>query len=227
MQVKELGHLVLYVRDLEASTHFYRDVLGWRPIFDGSDAAASFPAAAFNSASNRTHHELLLIEVGPDAAPLPRGRRVGDVPLRAQGRRQRRRTARRARTLESNGVRIVGGTDHGMTTASTSWTPTGTRWSSTSTCREWIGTIQGSGINPSCDRCNSRHHGVQRFEIFAQRTEGNRLDRRAVCTKCVQRGDEDRRHHDFPLTDGCRKDQPLEGKVVSPFVAMSSPFSSV
>ena len=36
-----------------------------------------FRAAAFNAPSNRTHHELLLIEVGPDAAPLPAGRRVG------------------------------------------------------------------------------------------------------------------------------------------------------
>jgi catechol 2,3-dioxygenase-like lactoylglutathione lyase family enzyme len=34
MEVKELGHLVLYVRDLNASAHFYRDVLGWQPIFD-------------------------------------------------------------------------------------------------------------------------------------------------------------------------------------------------
>ena len=32
MEVKELGHLVLYVRDIEASAHFYRDILGWRPI---------------------------------------------------------------------------------------------------------------------------------------------------------------------------------------------------
>jgi catechol 2,3-dioxygenase-like lactoylglutathione lyase family enzyme len=36
MEVKELGQLVLYVRDLVTSAHFYRDVLGWRPITDGS-----------------------------------------------------------------------------------------------------------------------------------------------------------------------------------------------
>ena len=29
MQVKELGHLVLYVKDVERSAAFYRDVLGW------------------------------------------------------------------------------------------------------------------------------------------------------------------------------------------------------
>ena len=30
--VKELGHIVLYVRDLERSVRFYRDVLGWRQV---------------------------------------------------------------------------------------------------------------------------------------------------------------------------------------------------
>jgi predicted enzyme related to lactoylglutathione lyase len=30
--VQELGHLVLYVRDLERSVRFYRDVLGWRQV---------------------------------------------------------------------------------------------------------------------------------------------------------------------------------------------------
>ena len=30
MEVKELGHVVLYVRDLERSRRFYGDVLGWR-----------------------------------------------------------------------------------------------------------------------------------------------------------------------------------------------------
>jgi len=71
MEVKELGHLVLYVRNLERSRHFYRDVLGWKEVA----AMTGMPAAAFSS--GRTHHELLLIEVGDDAAPIPSGRRVG------------------------------------------------------------------------------------------------------------------------------------------------------
>ena len=73
MEVKELGHLVLYVRDLERSRRFYRDVLGWREIT--ANVPIGLPAAAFTS--GRTHHELLLIEVGPHAAPVPSGRRVG------------------------------------------------------------------------------------------------------------------------------------------------------
>src|ERR687892_273951 len=34
MEVKELGHVVLYVRDIERSRRFYRDVLGWKEIAD-------------------------------------------------------------------------------------------------------------------------------------------------------------------------------------------------
>ena len=71
MEVKELGHLVLYVRNLERSRHFYRDVLGWKEVA----GMTGMPAAAFSS--GRTHHELLLIEVGEGAAPIPSGRRIG------------------------------------------------------------------------------------------------------------------------------------------------------
>ena len=72
MHVKELGQVVLYVRDLERSAAFYGDLLGWRRI---TPDGLPFPAAAFSS--GRTHDELLLIEVGPDAKPLQGGRRVG------------------------------------------------------------------------------------------------------------------------------------------------------
>jgi len=73
MQVKELGHLVLYVKDLARSRRFYGELLGWKEITP--EGGMQFPAAAFTS--GRTHHELLLIQVGPSAAPLPKGRRLG------------------------------------------------------------------------------------------------------------------------------------------------------
>ena len=115
MEIKELGHLVLYVRDLAVSAHFYRDVLGWRPIIDGSNIEGSMRITAFNSPNGRTHHELLLIEVGASAASLPPGRRVGmyhfglkvgdsDDELRAV-----------LEELRAHEVNIVGATDHGMT----------------------------------------------------------------------------------------------------------------
>lgn len=79
MEIKELGHIVLYVRDVERSARFYREVLGWRQIVpDPADPGPQPPPIAmFNAPSGRTHHELLLIQVGEDAAALPAGRRVG------------------------------------------------------------------------------------------------------------------------------------------------------
>jgi catechol-2,3-dioxygenase len=79
MEIKELGHIVLYVRDIERSANFYRDVLGWRQIVPDADGSSPLraPVAAFSAPSGRTHHELLLIEVGADAASQPEGRRVG------------------------------------------------------------------------------------------------------------------------------------------------------
>lgn len=73
MKIHELGHIVLYVRDLPRSRRFYGEVLGWQEI--PGEVPLGVPAAAFSS--GRTHHELLLIEVGPSAAPIPPGRRVG------------------------------------------------------------------------------------------------------------------------------------------------------
>ncbi len=115
MEVKELGHLVLYVRDLERSTRFYRDVLGWRPIMDGTEMNLPFRATAFNAPSNRTHHELLLIEVGPDAAALPAGRRVGlyHFGLKIGDSDEELREA--LETLRANGVTVLGASDHTVT----------------------------------------------------------------------------------------------------------------
>jgi catechol 2,3-dioxygenase len=111
MPVSELGHVVLYVRDVDAASAFYGDLLGW-PVVATVDLGGT-RARAFSA--GRTHHELLLIEVGPDAAPLPAGRRLGmyhfgvkvgdtDEELRATLRR-----------LEEHGVTIVGRADHTVT----------------------------------------------------------------------------------------------------------------
>ena len=115
MEVKELGHLVLYVRDVATSAHFYRDVLGWQPLLQGESEKMPFPAAAFNSPGGRTHHELLLIEVGPDAAAMPPGRRVGmyHFGLKIGTTDDELRDA--LNVLRDNHVNVVGATDHGMT----------------------------------------------------------------------------------------------------------------
>ena len=70
MKAQYLGHVVFYVKNLEEALAFYRDLLGFEEIgriFDGKAAALT---------SGRTHHELLLIEVGDVPGPSP-GRRRG------------------------------------------------------------------------------------------------------------------------------------------------------
>ncbi|HXX90796.1 MAG TPA: VOC family protein [Acidimicrobiales bacterium] len=114
MEVKELGHLVLYVRNLERSVAFYRDVLGWRMISPDTPGLP-FAAAAFSAPSGRTHHELLLIEVGEDAAAVPPGRRVGlyHFGLKVGDSDDELREAL-ARVTEA-GATVVGTSDHTVT----------------------------------------------------------------------------------------------------------------
>jgi catechol 2,3-dioxygenase len=112
MKVHELGHIVLYVRDAGRSAEFYRDVLGWRQVMPPAPA----PVEGFVMfSSGRTHHELLLIEVGDQAAPVPQGRRLGmyHFGLKVGDTDDELREAR-DRVLGS-GTRLLGASDHGMT----------------------------------------------------------------------------------------------------------------
>lgn len=112
MAVKELGHLVLYVRNAERSARFYRDVLGWRQMVPRPDEPVEM-IAMFSS--GRTHHELLLIEVGENAAPIPRGRRVGlyHFGLKVGDSDDDLRQA--LAQVQAAGATIVGSSDHTMT----------------------------------------------------------------------------------------------------------------
>jgi catechol 2,3-dioxygenase len=107
VEIKELGHIVLYVRDVEVSRGFYRDVLGWKEIAGGGGMAMY--------STGRTHHELLLIEVGQGAAPIPSGRRVGlyHFGLKIGTTDEELRTA--LRELVDAGANVVGSADHGVT----------------------------------------------------------------------------------------------------------------
>ena len=114
MQIKELGHLVLYVRDVERSAAFYRDVLGWHQLELSDPRLGPVPVAAFSAPSGRTHHELLLIEVG-DATPVPAGRRLGmyHFGLKVGDSDDELRAA--LAEIQSAGVTVIGASDHTVT----------------------------------------------------------------------------------------------------------------
>lgn len=105
MKARYLGHVVFYVKDLEQSLRFYRDLLGFQEvgrIFNGAAAALT---------SGRTHHELLLIQVG-DAPGPPAGRRRGlyHIGVKVGDSLEELRQAKQE--LEQAGVSIDGMSDH-------------------------------------------------------------------------------------------------------------------
>jgi catechol 2,3-dioxygenase len=108
MAIKELGHVVLYVRDLERSRVFYRDVLGFTEVFVVLSVVAGF-------SSGRTHHELMLMSVGPEAQPIPQGRRVGmyHFALKVGDSDDELRAVRDS--VMAAGATIIGATDHVVT----------------------------------------------------------------------------------------------------------------
>ena len=106
MQIKELGHIVLYVTDINLMSDFYKNILGFKQV-GKSDKLAAF-------SSGRTHHELLLIEIGgkpiKDKKLSPGlyhfGLKIGDDDD----------TFKKAvEDLKNNNVEITGFGDHGVT----------------------------------------------------------------------------------------------------------------
>lgn len=105
MKAHYLGHVVFYVKNLQQSLSFYRDLLGFKEIgrvFDGAAAALT---------SGRTHHELLLIQVG-DAPGPPQGHRLGlyHIGIKVGDNLDELRAAKHE--LERAGIPIDGMSDH-------------------------------------------------------------------------------------------------------------------
>ena len=105
MKASYLGHVVFYVKDLERSLTFYRDLLGFHEV------GRTFGGAAAALTSGRTHHELLLIEVGAAPAP-PSGRRLGlyHIGIKIGDSGDELRAAKA--DLERSGIAITGMSDH-------------------------------------------------------------------------------------------------------------------
>ncbi len=105
MNAHYLGHVVFYVKDLQRSLAFYRDLLGFKEV------GRIFNGAASALTSGRTHHELLLIQVGDAPAP-PAGRRRGlyHIGIKVGDGLDELRAAKKE--LEQAGITIDGMSDH-------------------------------------------------------------------------------------------------------------------
>ena len=106
MKILELGHVVLYVTNLERVANFYRNKLGFREIHRNSQMALF--------SSGRTHHEMLLIEVGGEPKP-PHHPEPGlyHIGFKVANSHEELKTV--YQELKTNNVNILGLTDHGVT----------------------------------------------------------------------------------------------------------------
>ena len=106
MKIFELGHIVLYVIDIARSVKFYEETLGFKKLFHEGGAAVF--------SAGRTHHEMLLLEIGgtprqksrPEPGLYHIGFKIGDGPEAAK---------KAFAELKEAGVPIVGTSDHGVT----------------------------------------------------------------------------------------------------------------
>lgn len=100
ISVERVGHVVLNVRDLERAVAFYRGVLGLKEVgrYRG--------IMAFFSATGENHHDLAVLEVGPQArAPEPNAVGLCHVALKIGNSLDVLRAAKAQ--LDAAGVRIL------------------------------------------------------------------------------------------------------------------------
>ena len=106
IKVRNVGHVVLKVRDIERAARFYRDVLGLKEVARGTFGR---PMAFFSTGEN--HHDVAVMEVGADApAPAPGATGLYHVALRIGTSLEELRAARAH--LEAHGITDVRIRDH-------------------------------------------------------------------------------------------------------------------
>jgi catechol 2,3-dioxygenase len=106
IRVRNVGHVVLKVRDIERSARFYRDVLGLKEVARGEFGR---PMAFFSTGDN--HHDIAVMEMGADA-PAPPAEATGlyHVALRIGTTLDELRAARAH--LEAHGITKLRVRDH-------------------------------------------------------------------------------------------------------------------
>jgi catechol-2,3-dioxygenase len=113
MPVRRLNHAVLFVRDVERSVAFYREVLGFAPI-DGMDGLTG--AAFLRAPSSTNDHDLGLFQIGAEAGPSGAGRSTVGLYHLAWEVETLADLAEIAERLQERGA-LVGATDHATTKA--------------------------------------------------------------------------------------------------------------
>lgn len=105
--MSELGHVVFYVRDIQRSSDFYERVVGLTRV------GSTFGGRAVALSGGRTHHEILLIEVGQAEGP-PAGRRIGlyHTGWKVGDKLEDLRAARQR--VQQEGYTLSGQSDHGV-----------------------------------------------------------------------------------------------------------------
>jgi len=112
MGVTRLNHAVLFVRDVDRSVAFYRDVMGFRVV---NMTPEGFHGAAFLQAPESTNdHDLGLFAIGDRAGPSLAGRATVGLYHLAWEVDTLDTLERLAGTLAEAGA-LVGSSDHGTT----------------------------------------------------------------------------------------------------------------
>jgi catechol-2,3-dioxygenase len=109
MPIFRLNHAVLYVRDLERSVAFYRDVLGFETVMTMGGAAAFIQAPG-----STNDHDLGLFQIGAGAGPSEAGRRTVGLYHLAWEVDTLAELERLAGRLAEAGA-LAGASDHGTT----------------------------------------------------------------------------------------------------------------
>jgi catechol-2,3-dioxygenase len=104
---KRIGHLVLNVKDVEASTKFYSEILGFEISLQRPDGSGTFLTCG------RIHHDLALFKAPEDAAPVtPGGLGLNHFAVQVEDLDALKEVYQ---TLQEHSVPVQRTTDHTMT----------------------------------------------------------------------------------------------------------------